>query len=129
MSNKAPSAPRCAALVGPYQSGKTTLLESILVATGAVNRRGSVNEGNTVGDAAPEARARQMSVEVNVATTEYLGEEWTFLDCPGSVELAQEAIYALTVVDAAVLVCEPDVHKAVGAASLLKLLRDAGRRT
>jgi elongation factor G len=124
VNNKAPSAPRCAALIGSYQSGKTTLLESILVATGAVNRKGSVNEGNTVGDAAPEARARQMSVEVNVVTTEYLGDEWTFLDCPGSVELAQEAINALTVVDAAVVVCEPDADKALAVASLLRFLQD-----
>ena len=122
MNIKAPSAPRCAALIGPYLSGKTTLLESILVATGAINRKGSIPEGNTVGDAAPESRARQMSVEVNVATTEYLGDEWTFLDCPGSVELAQEAINALTVVDAAVVVCEPDLQKALAVSGLLRIL-------
>ena len=122
MNAKAPSAPRCAALVGPYLSGKTTLLESILVVTGAVNRKGSVTEGNTVGDAAPEARTRQMSVEVNVATTDYLGDPWTFIDCPGSVELAQEAVNALTVVDAAVVVCEPDTQKALAVSALLSFL-------
>jgi elongation factor G len=57
--------------VGPYLSGKTSLLESILTHTGAVNRRGTIKEGNTVGDGTPEARARQMSTELNVATTEY----------------------------------------------------------
>jgi elongation factor G len=45
--------PRCIALVGPYLSGKTTLLESILFRTGAIQRQGKVSEGNTVGDAAP----------------------------------------------------------------------------
>jgi elongation factor G len=122
VNTKAPSAPRCAALVGPYLSGKTTLLESILVAAGAVNRKGSIPEGNTVGDAAPEARARQMSVEINVATTDYLGDEWTFIDCPGSVELAQEAVNALTVVDVAVVVCEPDIQKALAVSGLLRVL-------
>ena len=53
--------PRCAALVGPYLSGKTSLMESMLHAAGAINRKGSVKEGNTVGDSSAEARARSMS--------------------------------------------------------------------
>ncbi len=80
MTMKHPSGPRCAVLVGPYLSGKTTLLESILVATGAVNRKGSVKEGNSVGDSSAEARARQMGTEPNIATTTYLDETWTFVD-------------------------------------------------
>ena len=123
---KAPSAPRCAALVGPYLSGKTTLLESILAITGATARKGRVGEGNAVGDFAPEARSRQMGVEVNVATTTYLGESWTFLDCPGSIELFQESLNALGVVDTAVLVCEPGVDKALTVAPLLRFLDDRG---
>ena len=47
--------PRCIALVGPFASGKTTLLEAILARTGAVNRQGNIAEGNTIGDASPEA--------------------------------------------------------------------------
>ena len=90
MTKKPPSAPRCVALVGPYVSGKTTLFESILALTGATQRRGSVRDGNTVGDGSPEARARQMSTELSVATTTYLGDTWTFIDCPGSIELLQE---------------------------------------
>ena len=124
MTAKAPSAPRCAALVGPYLSGKTTLLESILAITGATVRKGSVGEGNAVGDSAPEARARQMGVELNVATTAYLGESWTFLDCPGSIELFQETLNALGVVDTAVLVCEPGADKALTVAPLLRFLDD-----
>jgi elongation factor G len=119
---KPPSAPRCAALVGPYLSGKTTLLETILTLTGTITRRGSVRDGTTVGDASPEARARQMSTEVNVATTDYLGDAWTFLDCPGSIELLQEAQNALMVVDAAVVVCEPEPQKILTLAPLLKFL-------
>ncbi len=124
MTKKAPSEPRCAAIVGPYLSGKTTLFESFLAATGAVNRKGSVKEGNTVGDSVPEARARQMSTELSVASTEYLGDKWTFIDCPGSIELIQEVFNALMVVDAAVVVCEPDAAKALTVARLLKFLAD-----
>ncbi|GEO40482.1 elongation factor G [Skermanella aerolata] len=118
--------PRCAALVGPYLSGKTTLMESLLFAAGAVSRKGSVKDGNTVGDSAPEARARKMSVEVGLATAEYLGERWTFLDCPGSVELGAEAQTSLMVADVAVVVCEPVPDKAPMLAPLFKFLDDNG---
>ena len=50
-----PTGPRTVAIVGPYLSGKTTLLESILHAAGAIARKGRVSEGNTVGDTSPEA--------------------------------------------------------------------------
>lgn len=49
---------RCAAFVGSYLSGKTTLMESLLYATGAIPRKGSVKDGNSVGDAVAEARER-----------------------------------------------------------------------
>ena len=67
MTDKTPASPRCAVLIGPYLSGKTTLLEALLFAAGATHRKGKVTEGNTVGDSSPEARARQMSVEANFA--------------------------------------------------------------
>lgn len=121
---KKPSGPRCAALVGPYLSGKTSLLEALLFHAGAINRKGGAKERNTVGDGQPEARARQMGTEINVATAEYLGESWTFIDCPGSIELFQETINALMVVDAAVLVCEPEIEKSLTVAPLLKFLGD-----
>ncbi len=118
--------PRCIALVGPYLSGKTTLLESILERTGAVSRQGTVSEGNTVGDASPEARAHGMSVEVNVATTTFLDESYTFLDCPGSVEFLQEQAAALSGVDAAIVVFEPDDKKIPALQLILKELEDQG---
>jgi elongation factor G len=116
------AAPRTAALVGPYLSGKTTLLEALLFATGAINRRGTIKDGNTVGDASPEARARQMTTEINVAHTTYLGDPWTFLDCPGSIELAHETQCALLAVDVAVVVCEPEADRALTLSPLFKFL-------
>jgi elongation factor G len=103
--------PRCIALVGPFQSGKTSLLEALLARTGAIQRPGTVAAGNTVGDASAESRAHQMSVELSVASTDFLGETYTFLDCPGSVEFMHEMRAALPPVDAAVVVCEADERK------------------
>ncbi|NET51005.1 MAG: hypothetical protein F6K09_20440, partial [Merismopedia sp. SIO2A8] len=47
------------AIVGPYLSGKTTLLESLLSVTGAISRKGNVVDKNTIGDSSLEARDRQ----------------------------------------------------------------------
>jgi elongation factor G len=106
--------------VGPYLSGKTTLLEAILFRTNAVERQGKVSEGSSVGDSAPEARAHRMSVELNVASTEFMGDTYTFLDCPGSIEFMQEAEAALAGCDAAVVVCEPDAKKTAALQLILK---------
>jgi elongation factor G len=115
---------RCIALVGPYLSGKTTLLEAILARTGGVTRQGSTAGGNTVGDASEEARHHGMSVELNVATVDFLGDSFTFLDCPGSIEFQADAAHALTACDAAVVVCEPDEKKVPALQLILKQLED-----
>jgi elongation factor G len=117
-----PSAPRCVALVGPYLSGKTSLLEAMLFACGTTSRRGSVREGNSVGDHSAEARARQMSTEINVANAAFLDDPWTILDCPGNVELLYEAQQAMLVADVVVVVCEPEVERAVTVSALLRFL-------
>jgi elongation factor G len=118
--------PKCIAIVGPYLGGKTSLLETILFRTGAIGRQGSVGDGNTVGDAAAEARAHGMSVELNVAHTNFLGDEYTFIDCPGSIEFAQDQIAALAVCDAAIVVCEPDEKKVPALQLILKQLDEIG---
>ncbi len=117
-----PASHRCVALVGPYLSGKTSLLESLLSTSGSIARRGSVRDGNAVGDHVAEARARQMSTELNVANASFLGDPWTILDCPGSVELAYEAQEAMLAADVAVVVCEPEVERAVTVSALLRFL-------
>lgn len=115
---------RVAALVGPYSSGKTTLFEDILFAAGAIARRGSVKDGTTAGDASPEARARSMSTEINVASFDYLGDPWTVIDCPGSVELIHDAQCAMMVADVVVVVCDPKPDRAVTLSPLLRFLDD-----
>jgi elongation factor G len=106
-----PRGPRCIALVGPFQSGKTTLLEAILTRAGTLQRQGTVDAGSTVGDATKEARHHRMSVEITVATTTFMGDSYTFIDCPGSVEFIHDMRAVLPAIDAAVVVCEADERK------------------
>ena len=75
-----------------------------------------------VAAASPEARERGMTVEINAAYGEYLGDKWTFIDCPGFVELAQETSDSLVTADVAIVVCEPGIDRAITLAPLLKEL-------
>jgi elongation factor G len=117
-----PRGPRCIALVGPFQSGKTTLFEAILARTGAIQRQGTVEAGTTVADSTKEARHHKMSVEATVATTTFMDDSYTFIDCPGSVEFIHDMRAVLPAIDAAVVVCEADDRKAVQLQLILREL-------
>ena len=118
--------PRLIAIVGPFQSGKTSLLESLLVRAGGAARQGSVRDGTSVGDSSPEARSHAMSVEPNVASVDYMGDRFTFVDCPGSVEFIHDMRYVLPVCDAAVVVCEADARKTPALQVILRELEELG---
>src|SRR5204862_250758 len=85
---------------------------------------GSTRAGTSIGDGAAEARKRGMGTEINVASVDYLGDQWTFLDVPGSIEFQHDAFAALAVSDAAVLVCEPSPERVVSLTPLLQLIED-----
>lgn len=121
---RSPRGPRCIALVGPFQSGKTTLLEAILARTGAIPRAGSVDAGTSLGDSTPEARHHKMGVALTAATTSFMGDSYTFIDCPGSVEFAHDKRAALPAVDAAIVVCEADEKKLAQLQIILRELED-----
>jgi elongation factor G len=116
--------PRLIAIVGPFQSGKTSLLESILARGGALARQGSVREGTTIGDSSPEARGHAMSVEPNVASVDYMGDRLTFFDCPGSIEFLHDMRYALSVCDLAIVACEADPRKVPALQVILRELEE-----
>ncbi|MEP6826886.1 MAG: GTP-binding protein, partial [Aestuariivirga sp.] len=98
------------------------MLEALLHRTGAVPRQGKVSNKSTIGDASTEARAHGLSVELNVATTQFMGDSYTFIDCPGSIEFAQDTRGALAGCDAAIVVCEADEKKAPALQLILKQL-------
>jgi elongation factor G len=102
------------ALVGPYSSGKSTLFEALMEATGTPVKRPA------------DPRNRPATTEIRLGHCSFLGDAWTVLDCPGSIEFSYEMTCALAMVDIAVVVCEPTPARALTIAPLLKLLADQG---
>ena len=125
MANGRQGGPRCIALVGPFASGKTSLLEAILARTGAITRQGRVTDGNTVGDSSAEARAHAMSVEANIAEVAFMDDRYTFIDCPGSIEFQHQSGPVLAGCDLAIVVAEADEKKIP---ALQVILRDLEAR-
>ncbi|MBV9995430.1 MAG: elongation factor G [Caulobacteraceae bacterium] len=124
MSAHAPGLVRAVALVGPTGAGKTSLMEAMLIATGARPKAGGANV--MVGDSSPEARARGHSVELNFASFDYLDDHYAVVDCPGAVDFAAEGDFALPAVDLAVVVAAPDPAKAILLQPTLKALEEHG---
>jgi elongation factor G len=106
--------PRSVALVGPYSSGKSTLFDALMEAAGSAPKRPA------------DPRNRPMTTEVRLGHCEYLGDKWSILDCPGSIEFSHETEAALAMADIAVVVCEPVASRALTVAPLLKKLADEG---
>jgi elongation factor G len=109
MRDGSDGAPRCAVLVGPYLSGKSKLFEGLLANAETAPRKST-----------PPA----VMGELQVGHTSFMGEPWIVIDCPGSIEFAQEAHNALMAADIAVVVCESVVERALTVAPMLKFLDD-----
>ncbi|MCD4682561.1 MAG: elongation factor G, partial [Bacteroidales bacterium] len=92
------------ALVGGAKSGKTMLAEDMLFEGGIINRRGSIDDKNTVSDYRPIELERQNSVFSTVLYTELNGKKINIIDTPGFDDFVGEVIAALRVVDTAVVV-------------------------
>lgn len=117
---------RAVALVGPAGTGKTSLAEALLFASGAITRQGTIEAGNTVGDASPEARARRGSTELNLMHFDYLGDRFALVDVPGGAGFAADGLAALPAVDLAVVVLDPAPERAALAEPVLRRLDELG---
>lgn len=87
------------ALVGHSGTGKTTLAEALLHCSGAIARRGRVEDGSTVLGAEPEDLAHHSSLSLGVASFEHAGHRITLLDTPGLPDFVADAEIALGVAD------------------------------
>src|SRR4051794_7626886 len=91
-------------LVGPSSGGKTTLLETLLVHSGALNRAGSVADGTTVSDAEPGERAHGRSMSLAVAPVVHRGVKVNLIDTPGYADFVGELRAGLRAADCALFV-------------------------
>lgn len=117
---------RTIVLVGPNGAGKTTLFEALLHAAGATDRQSPVGQSGSVGDGSPEARAVGQSVELNLASFDFMEDRYALIDCPGSVEFRAEADHALACADMAVVVIDPEPEKALLAQPWFKAIEALG---
>ncbi len=99
-----PQRVRNVVLVGHAGSGKTTLVESLLLATGAISRAGSVDDGTTVTDFDDQAKKQHRSVAVAVAACEWDGTKINLIDTPGHPDYVGELRAGLRAADAALFV-------------------------
>ncbi len=104
MPHKAADRIRNVALIGHRGSGKTSLHEAMLFEAGVANRLGTVADGTTVADHEPDEQERQMSIDASVATFEHEGRKINLIDTPGEPSFVADAVAALRVADAAVVV-------------------------
>src|SRR4051812_9229960 len=91
-------------LVGHAASGKTTLVESLLVGTGTLTRMGRVEDGNTVCDHEDVERRLTRSVSLAVASVVHEGVKVNFIDTPGHPDFVGEVRAGLRAADAALFV-------------------------
>lgn len=112
-------------LMGHGNSGKTSLAESMLFTTGALDRQGKVSDGNTVCDYDPEEIKRQISISTSVAPVSFNGCKVNVLDCPGFFDFVGDVLCALRAVEAGVIVCSAKDGITVGVERSWKYLKTA----
>jgi len=96
---------RNVAILGHGSSGKSSLAESMLFLTGGIDRLGKIADGNTVADSDSEEIKRQISIYLATMFVEYKNCKINILDTPGYFDFAGEAIEALRVADAGIVIC------------------------
>jgi elongation factor G len=104
MAHESPKRIRNVALVGHRGSGKTSVNEALLFTAGAINRLGSVADGTTVSDSAPDEKAREMSISGSLSSFRWADRKINLIDTPGEPSFVADALCALRVCEGAVFV-------------------------
>lgn len=102
------------ALIGAAKSGKTTLAETMLFEAGIINRRGTIEEGNTISDYHEIEKERGNSVYSTLLHTEWRDFKINIMDTPGLDDFVGEVISAVRVCDTAIMVLNAQYGVEVG---------------
>ncbi len=113
-------------LLGHAQSGKTTLAESLLYFTKAINRKGKIEDGSTVGDYSFDEIERKNSINLSLLFCDYEGSRIQIVDTPGYADFFGEVIAGLRAVDSAIIVVDATSGIQVGAERAWQMLETAG---
>jgi elongation factor G len=113
------------ALVGHRAAGKTTLADAVLFKAGAVDRRGSVDDGTSISDFDEEEHHRKFSIDTSVLNATYKGKQIHLLDTPGYPDFVGAALGALAAVETAVIVISAPAGIEVNSR---RMFNEAGKR-
>jgi elongation factor G len=102
------------ALLGHSGSGKTTFAECMLFEAGLINRRGSINERNTVSDYSDLEKERGNSIFSKLLHTHWKGYKINILDTPGYDDFAGEVLSVLRVADTGLMLLNASSGVEVG---------------
>src|SRR5437588_4705331 len=116
---------RNVALVGHGAAGKTTLADTLLFRAGAVDRRGSVDEGSSMSDYDEEKKKRHFSIDTSVLYMEANGKRFHLLDSPGYPDFVGAALESLDAVENALIVISAPNGVEV---NTRRMFNEAGRR-
>ena len=114
MDNVKPDAKRTVVFVSHAQAGKTTLVEALLFAAGAISRKGSVAEGNTTSDYNPDEIQRKNSINSSLCHLSWRNHFVQMVDTPGYADFAADMLGAVRAVDAGILVVDASGGVEVG---------------
>jgi elongation factor G len=116
---------RNVALLGHAGSGKTSLLETLLVRAGILGEAGSLERGTTVSDFDPLEKTYQHSLHSAIASLDFEGTHINFLDTPGDPDFRGQALAAMGAAETAAIV----INAAAGIeTSTRRLMRRARQR-
>jgi elongation factor G len=113
-------------LLGHSSVGKSSLGEALLFASGAISRMGRTEDGNLTADYEPEAVKRVSSTQLTILPCVWENYKVTILDTPGYFDFVGDAISALRVADAAILVVGGSAGVEVGTEQMWRRLRALG---
>ncbi|MDD5292260.1 MAG: elongation factor G [Candidatus Omnitrophica bacterium] len=106
MEGFSPDKKRSFVLLSHAQAGKTTLSEALLAAAGAISRKGSIAEGNTISDYTDEEKARKVSVSASLMNFKYKGNFVQMIDTPGYADFIGDVVSSMRAADAAIVVID-----------------------